>query len=188
MSVPPGVALPSLHPSAATVVLVQIPLTGNSHRCFVGRNVCRRQKTLLLLAEGTDPCAPHNMTPTPISITPLPPPPSPPPQETIFPRPHFFRRSPICPPENRHRPGGSPDRHSRPHRRRYCLAPRTCRFRQSPIQTLSSHNCRYSCRTIPVILPPSMRPSRIPPLPLLSRHRAVVARPPAAARPRNVWP
>ena len=47
MSIPPGVAFPSLHPLAAVVAPVRQPRTGTSRRCHVGRNRWRRRKPLL---------------------------------------------------------------------------------------------------------------------------------------------
>ena len=181
MSVSAGVAFLSLHPSSASVAPVRRPCEGTSRRCRVGRNCCRWQKTPLPPARGPAPCSPPNMVPPPLSLPPLPPHLPPIPQETLLPHPHRFCRSPILPPQNRHRPRRRPDRHPRPHWRCCCLAPHPHWVRLYALQTLWSPHFRPSYSPHPALIPPPIHLSRISPFLLLSWTRAVVARSPAVA-------
>ena len=126
LSVTMGVVFLSFHPSAASVAPVRWPRTGTS-RCYrVSQNCQRQQKTPLPLAGGPDHCSPPPLTPPHLSLSPLTPPPSPMHQANLHPCPHCFRRSPVCPPQNCHRPGRRPDQHPPPHRRLCRIALRPC--------------------------------------------------------------
>ena len=90
VSITQGVALPSLHPSASAVALVQRSHKGTSHLCHVGQHCWRRKKTPLPLAVGPAPRLPPPLYPPTLSLPPLTPHPSPPPQGTLCPCPHRF--------------------------------------------------------------------------------------------------